>query len=500
MNKHLKLTLAISLKMAVVWLCTFNSTLAQSGSSKPMMKENSSMKKTMKMQETKMHGSTEPFAFIELFTSEGCSSCPSADKNLERIADRAKSSGQNVYTLSYHVDYWDYLGWKDPYGSKAFSERQRKYAQQFESSRVYTPQMIINGQAEFVGSDRKKSDRAIELATKIPPQASVKVDAVYADGRVKVAWQGGNGNGDLHIALVQNKGQQSVTRGENARRKLSHVNVVRDMKSSRNAKAAGRLEFVPPKGFSQHDFHVVGFIQTSRGVVAASKSSIKSAAGMNKMHKPGMKKVGSYRVTKTKRQSTSLTSVRERRLVAADRFLEMLSGDFNTFRRNLDEVRQNWNVAYVPMMLEVGRFLPPAQRSAVIGVVESKTGQKFGFDFDKWMQWNWKQKYDQHPEYAKFKSELYRKIDPRFAEYFATTENSQIRLDEIRWGGVVRDGIPPLKNPKMVAANQATYLADSDVVFGIELNGDARAYPKRILAWHEMFKDTIGGESVAGVY
>ena len=116
------------------------------------------------------------------------------------------------------------------------------------------------------------------------------------------------------------------------------------------------------------------------------------------------------------------------------------------------------------------------------------------------MQWNWKQKYDQHPEYAKFKSELYRKIDPRFAEYFATTENSQIRLDEIRWGGVVRDGIPPLKNPKMVAANQATYLADSDVVFGIELNGDARAYPKRILAWHEMFKDTIGGESVAGVY
>ena len=80
------------------------------------------------------------------------------------------------------------------------------------------------------------------------------------------------------------------------------------------------------------------------------------------------------------------------------------------------------------------------------------------------------------------------------------TDDAKIQLNEIRWGGVRRDGIPPLNNPKMLTAAEATYLADSDVVFGIELNGDARAYPKRILAWHEMFKDTIGGESVCGVY
>jgi hypothetical protein len=75
-----------------------------------------------------------------------------------------------------------------------------------------------------------------------------------------------------------------------------------------------------------------------------------------------------------------------------------------------------------------------------------------------------------------------------------------IRLDEVIWGGVVQDGIPPLRNPDMIAAAQATYLADEHVVFGLAVNGDARAYPKRILAWHEMFTDTIGGVPVAGVY
>lgn len=81
-----------------------------------------------------------------------------------------------------------------------------------------------------------------------------------------------------------------------------------------------------------------------------------------------------------------------------------------------------------------------------------------------------------------------------------TNPPATIRLDEIRWGGVARDGIPPLKNPKMLEAPEATYLADGDVVFGIEINGDARAYPKRIMAWHEMVKDIVGGESVNGVY
>ncbi|HBE68566.1 MAG TPA: hypothetical protein DDW52_10505, partial [Planctomycetaceae bacterium] len=78
--------------------------------------------------------------------------------------------------------------------------------------------------------------------------------------------------------------------------------------------------------------------------------------------------------------------------------------------------------------------------------------------------------------------------------------DASIRLDEVRWGGVRRDGIPPLKNPETVPADQANYLADSDIVFGVEFGGEARAYPKRILAWHEMVKDVVGGQSINGVY
>lgn len=181
-------------------------------------------------------------------------------------------------------------------------------------------------------------------------------------------------------------------------------------------------------------------------------------------------------------------------------FLGLISG---TERQNADtlaHVSAKWDISYVPMLLEGSRFLPARQRAQVMALLREKTAQNFEGDFDRWMQWNWSQEFEAHPGYASFKSGLYQSIDSRFPEYFQQTENATIRLDEIRWGGVKRDGIPPLKNPIMLAAQNANYLADTDVVFGIELNGDARAYPKRILAWHEMFKDTIGGESVCGVY
>ena len=104
------------------------------------------------------------------------------------------------------------------------------------------------------------------------------------------------------------------------------------------------------------------------------------------------------------------------------------------------------------------------------------------------------------PAYADFKASLHEQVDPRFRLYFAAERPTLIRLDEVVWGGVWQDGIPPLRAPRMLRARDAKYLADSDVVFGIEVNGDARAYPKRILAWHEMFTDRVGGIEVAGVY
>ena len=175
--------------------------------------------------------------------------------------------------------------------------------------------------------------------------------------------------------------------------------------------------------------------------------------------------------------------------------------DLSVVNESLKSISDHWHPGSTTMMIEVARFSRnPRAISEIFSLIETKTGQNFGTNFEKWRQWIWKQDYDPHPQYAKFKSTLYSKIDPRFSEYFRVTKDSKIRLDEIRWGGVVRDGIPPLKDPKMLAAADADYLADTDVVFGVELNSDARCYPKRILAWHEMFKDTIGGESVCGVY
>ncbi|NEQ71082.1 MAG: DUF3179 domain-containing protein [Symploca sp. SIO2D2] len=134
-------------------------------------------------------------------------------------------------------------------------------------------------------------------------------------------------------------------------------------------------------------------------------------------------------------------------------------------------------------------------------IIERNTDKRFDRDIDAAFRWSWKNEYDPHPDYARFKALLYLRLDPLFFAYFDDhTENARIRLDEIRWGGVYRDGIPPLDHPKMIPAEEATYLRDRHVVFGIEINGDARAYPKRILAWHEMFKDVVGGVSVNGVY
>ena len=136
----------------------------------------------------------------------------------------------------------------------------------------------------------------------------------------------------------------------------------------------------------------------------------------------------------------------------------------------------------------------------LIALIEKKSGRAFNGDVNALYEWLWSSERPVHPDYAEFKSLLYSPIDARFNEYFSGKPKTLIRLDEVRWGGVVRDGIPPLKNPKMINASEAKWLKDDNVVFGVAINGDVRAYPKRILAWHEMFKDRIGGLELAGVY
>ena len=131
---------------------------------------------------------------------------------------------------------------------------------------------------------------------------------------------------------------------------------------------------------------------------------------------------------------------------------------------------------------------------------QEQTGQRFGADLASWQQWIWSQPYDPHPDHGFFKGQWYSQIDPRFADFFPRGVTSRIRLDEIEWGGVAVNGIPPLEYPARLAADDAAYLADDHVVFGIALGGEARAYPKRILAWHEMALDRLAGVELTIVY
>lgn len=174
----------------------------------------------------------KPFILVELFTSEGCSSCPPADKLLSEIVDTSVE-GVELIGLSFHVDYWDYIGWEDPYASKDFTKRQRTYARKFYSSQVYTPQMVVNGKYEFVGSNKSKwksllselkderEGYSFDQATVLIKENELILDVSSKDSRDVI----------LNAALVERGLSQDVTRGENRGKILKHDNVVRSFQS-----------------------------------------------------------------------------------------------------------------------------------------------------------------------------------------------------------------------------------------------------------------------------
>jgi len=173
---------------------------------------------------------------VELFTSEGCSSCPPADKFLQKL-DQQPVPGAEMIVLSEHVDYWNHSGWKDPYSAPFYSERQGSYAKRFDLESVYTPQMVVDGVSEFVGSDAAAAEKALAKAVarpKVPVHLKlISVGARTVEAHVEAGTLGpsfGVDEADVYIALALNRTKSQVSSGENAGHNLEHVAVVRELR------------------------------------------------------------------------------------------------------------------------------------------------------------------------------------------------------------------------------------------------------------------------------
>ena len=155
---------------------------------------------------------------------------------MARIAEEAEKTGQRVFTLELHVDYWNQLGWVDPFSDPKHSARQGAYATQLEARGIYTPQLLVNGREELVGSNISGSRAAIARALQTPTSASVSVAAQRRDGAIDVAYRVGAPRAvELNVALAEDSTQTHVSRGENADRLLRHRHVVRAFRSVRVA-------------------------------------------------------------------------------------------------------------------------------------------------------------------------------------------------------------------------------------------------------------------------
>jgi hypothetical protein len=172
----------------------------------------------------------DSFVMIQLFTSQGCSSCPPADRLVETIKEEYKN--QNVYVLSYHVDYWNRLGWKDPFSKQEFTQLQYNYADQFQERRVYTPQIVVNGSEHFVGSDGYKLRKRIQSYLKNDVQNKIAIQSKKEGKNIHFTIQvaGDTQNKQLKLASLLNNSITEVTRGENSNRTLSNSNIVLDEK------------------------------------------------------------------------------------------------------------------------------------------------------------------------------------------------------------------------------------------------------------------------------
>ncbi|MCF0054630.1 thioredoxin family protein [Dyadobacter sp. CY356] len=221
---------------------------------------------------------TKGFAVVELFTSQGCSSCPPAEDLVAKLEN--ESAGKPVYILAFHVDYWNHQGWKDVFSDHDFTKRQYQYASWLKTESVYTPQIVVNGKREFIGSQEATLNDAISTSLNKSVAASLSLEATLNQNKIILQYlaKGAGANSDLQLALIQKLAQTTVKRGENAGRILSHVQIVRQIKSEAiNSAGSGRAEILLPAGFDAKSWEVIGFIQNKNTgeILAANQPDLK---------------------------------------------------------------------------------------------------------------------------------------------------------------------------------------------------------------------------------
>lgn len=217
----------------------------------------------------------QSFAVLELFTSEGCSSCPPADQLMGDIEKQYQ--GQPVYILAYHVDYWNNLGWKDKFSNIENSKRQQQYAQILRSQ-VYTPQLIVNGKKEFVGSDRNAVENAIQTALLNSDNAKIDLSAKVSEKEINVNFKTdeNNSSNKLLITLIEKKSSTNVQRGENEGRHLIHWQIVHQQNQiSLKNSSEGATNFKLPENFNPANWEIIGMIQNVKTgeILGSTKSS-----------------------------------------------------------------------------------------------------------------------------------------------------------------------------------------------------------------------------------
>jgi hypothetical protein len=212
----------------------------------------------------KINGSFSSFALLELFTSEGCSSCPPADILLPRLA----TENTNVIPLSFHVDYWNHLGWTDPFSQAEFSDRQRQYGRQFRLESIYTPQLIINGEFEMVGSNKSTAETDIKNVLKNRAEVEVKIAQVRKENNklsIDCTLSGNTDQTDVMVALVQKHAEMKVKGGENRGSKLSHTNVVRSF-SQQPAQKKMQFGVDVPKDLAEDNMQLIVYTQEKKSL------------------------------------------------------------------------------------------------------------------------------------------------------------------------------------------------------------------------------------------